>query len=67
MPKDRNNGDDDVELCPVALTARARVLLNDLSKVTGKPPLSLAADLLSEMLEDDARTNTDPAPTNFFN
>lgn len=56
MPRPCEDEDDDgVELCPVALGRTARERLNHLSQITGKPPLRLAADLLDELLEDDAR------------
>jgi hypothetical protein len=54
MPKRPNPNDEDVELCPVPLGREARVLLNDLSRETGKPPLELAGELLVALLEEDA-------------
>ncbi len=52
-----DHDDDGVELCPVPLDRAARVRLNVLSRVTGKPPLLLAAELLREMLEEDDRAH----------
>jgi hypothetical protein len=54
MPKRPDSNDDDVELCPVPLGREARVLLNALSRETGKPPLDLAGELLVALLEEDA-------------
>jgi hypothetical protein len=54
MPSPDDSNDDDVELCPVPLGREARVLLNALSRETGKPPLDLAGELLVALLEEDA-------------
>lgn len=59
MPK-RIEIDESVEVCPIELGRAARARLNALSKITGKPPLTLAAELLCDMLEEDERVH-DPS------
>lgn len=45
--------DDGVELCPVPMDRDTRRRLVLLSRLAGKAPLEMAAELLRDVLEDD--------------